>query len=356
MLLFSGGAFWYLQVNIGKVLGEVHSQLVELTKFNEDRELKRRAGEEVSLYLNSMTAQLSQVTVEQSGRSQQQASSVVEITTSLNELGKTSRQIAANSEQVAHAADYGLQSSHRVREVSLRANTTAGRGQEAVSSSIRSIEEVRQGITDLAERLKVLTERSRQIVSIVGFIREISDETHLLALNAAIESAGSSQQSQRFGVVAAEVKSLADRTLEATREVEQVIGELQGAVAEAVLASEETSKKTFGAVERSYQAGEVITELGQVVDEAALKAVEILEAVQKVFNLSEEISLATRQQDSAVRQIIASMEGIGMVAQENASAVLQITTTVSQIDNLSTQLREVLNSNQQAVALALSAA
>src|SRR5439155_21875221 len=125
-----------------------------------------------------------------------------------------------------------------------------------LDSSIQSIEDVRNGITGLAERLMILTERSRQIGSIIALIQEIADETHLLALNAAIESAGAGESGRRFAVVATEVKSLADRSLEATKEVSQVITELQGAVAGAVLASEETRKKTFGAVELSYQAGQ----------------------------------------------------------------------------------------------------
>jgi methyl-accepting chemotaxis protein len=307
-------------------------QLIQTTHF----------GQQISFSLNSIVTELNAASHQQANGAQEQVAAVMEITDSLTELGETARQIATNSNQVSVAVHEGLYTAARVKETTLKATNTARRGQAAVASSIHAIEEVRNGITGLAERLMILTESSRQISSIIALIKEIADETHLLALNAAIESAGSGKNGRRFAVVASEVKSLADRSLEATSEVAEVISDLQGAIAAAVLASEETRKKTFGAVERSYQAGEVITELGQVVEETALSSAQIVEAVQQVATLAEEIKLATQQQESAIRLIINTMDGVGTVAQENASVVAQVSETVSQIDLLSTRLKEAL--------------
>lgn len=317
-------------------------------QFQETNQLLARRnmfGSQVSQSLNSIVTELNTTSRQQANGAQEQAAAVMQVTSSLTELGETARHIANNAGRVSVAANDGLYSSNRVRESTQRASTTAGRGQTAVESSIQSIEEVRNGITALAERLMILTERSRQISSIIALIKEIADETHLLALNAAIESAGAGENGRRFNVVASEVKSLADRSLEATSEVSHIINELHGAVAAAVLSSEETRKKTFGAVERSYQAGQVINELGQVVHETAVSSIQIVEAVQQVATLAEEISLATQQQESASRQIIATMEAVGLVAQENASAVTQVSESVSRIDGLSSQLKEAFVTN-----------
>lgn len=321
---------------------ETTEQLIQTNQF----------GQQVSFSLSTIVSELNATSRQQASGAQEQAAAVMEVTSSLTELGETARQIAANSNRVSVAASDGLYSAGRVKEATQRATNTADRGQVAVDSSIRAIEDVRNGITGLAERLMILTERSKQISSIIALIKEIADETHLLALNAAIESAGSGENGRRFAVVASEVKSLADRSLEATTEVTQVINELQGAVAAAVLASEETRKKTFGAVERSYQAGQVITELGQVVDETTVSSAQIVDAVQQVATLAEEIRLATQQQESAIRQIIGTMESVGMVAQENASAVTQVSETVGRIDNLSLKLKEALDSAASLTAAA----
>jgi methyl-accepting chemotaxis protein len=344
LLLIVGGGLAYLQYNVGSVLNELERRLKELAQLSQDREQKRQFGEEISTRLKSMTAELNATSLQQSTRTHQQASTVLEITTSLNELGETSRQIATNSKSVTQMALEGQNSASEVTLSAEQANANALRGEEAVAAAVQAIEEVRHGITGLAQRLMVLTEQSRQITSIVGLIKEVADETHLLALNAAIESAGSGQNGQRFGVVAAEIKNLADRALGATGEIEQIVGELQGAVSAAVLASEETRKKTYGAVERSYQAGKVINDLREVVSETALKVEQIAGRVAEVVNLAAEISYATQQQDSAVQQIILSMGEIGLVARENASAVSQVSEMVSEIDQLSNQLNQALNS------------
>ena len=325
-----------------QALGDFERSNQQYLESNQALSRTNQLGREVSTSLNSIVVELSATSRQQANGAQEQAAALVQVTSSLTELGETARQIANNASRVSQSAKNGLHTAGQVWEATQKASKTAEQGQAAVDSSITSIEEVRNGIGGLAERLMTLTERSHQTSSIIAIIKEIADQTHLLALNAAIESAGAGENGRRFSVVASEVKSLADRSLEATRQVSHVIGELQGAVAAAVLASEETRKKTFGAVERSYQAGRVIDELGKVVDATTLSSVQIVEAVQQVSTLAEEISFATQQQESASRQLIATMEAVGIVVRETAGTVTQVSETVNRIDNLSGQLKEVL--------------
>jgi methyl-accepting chemotaxis protein len=331
-----------LQQGLYLALAETERRSRQLSEAYQLLIQSTQSGKKVSNSLSAIVTELSSTSRQQASGAQEQAAAVMQVSTSLTELGETARQIASNAGKVSKVADAGLTKASQMQETAQRATTTADRGQEAVNSSIQAIEDVRNGITGLAERLMILTERSKQIGSIIALIKEIADETHLLALNAAIESAGSGENGRRFAVVASEVKSLADRSLEATGEVVQVIHELQGAVAAAVLASEETRKKTFGAVERSYQAGQVISELDQVVDETTDSSSQIVDAIQEVATLAEEIRLATQQQDSAIRQIISTIESLGMVAQETAGAVVQVSETVVRIDGLSNALKEAL--------------
>ncbi|MEI6046384.1 MAG: methyl-accepting chemotaxis protein, partial [Chloroflexota bacterium] len=158
-------------------------------------------GKEASLSLNTIVSELNSTSRQQASGAQEQAAAVMEVTSSMSELGETARQIANNSNRVSVAASDGFYSAGRVREATQRAAKTAERGQAAVDSSIQAIEDVRNGITALAERLMTLTERSKQISSIIALIKEIADETHLLALNAAIESAGAGESGRRFSVV-----------------------------------------------------------------------------------------------------------------------------------------------------------
>jgi methyl-accepting chemotaxis protein len=335
---------WLLSRSVIKMTNDIERLNAETSKALSDN--NRRFGESASIRLKAITAQLDATTMQQASRSYQQASSVGEVTNSLNELGETSRQIAINAKQVDSVARETFVRTSSVGEATRLAIQSTEQGQLAVASSISAIEEVREGITNLAQQLIALTGRSKQINSIISLIKTIADETHLLALNAAIESAGAGNSGQRFGVVASEVKNLADRSLEATFEVSQIVNEFQGAIATAVLASEETRKRTYGAVDRSIQAGQTIIELGQVVTTTAQSTAQIEEMVKQAVVLSEEINFATQQQNSAVRQIISTMEGIEVMAQENASSVSQISNTIGQIDQISGQLKEALGGNK----------
>ncbi len=350
LLLLMGGGLWYLQLNVKEILAEVSNRALAVTELSQDREERRQFGEKLNTRLNTMTSELSSTTLQQLVRTQQQASAVLSVTTGLNELSDTARQIASNSLFVNKGASAARKSAEEVKEDAERATANAERGQNAVSSAVQAIEDVRTGIGTLGERLKILTESSRQINSIIALIKEIADQTHLLSLNASIESAGAGEHGLRFGVIAAEVKKLADRSLTATSEVNQVIGELQGAIFSAVLASEETRHKTFGAVTLSYQAGQVISDLGRVVRETTESAGQIVSVVEQVVVLTQDISQATQQQENAIGEIVSIMREVGTVAQENVSGVSQVSATVGEIDQLSAQLKDVLGL-RQAVSL-----
>ncbi len=340
------GAAIVLVQSLYKALDKTEQRAYQLSEASQALTENSRFGSQVSGSLSKLVTELNTTSNQQASGAHEQAAAVTQAAHSLNELAGTARQIATNTSQVAQAASSGLERAEEVRETSERATNTAQRGQAALESSIGAIEEVRDGIGELAERLMKLSVSSKQIRLIITLIKEISDETHLLALNAAIESAGSEHTHQRFSVIATEVKSLADRSLEATSEVTNLINDLQGAVATAVLSSEETRKKTFGAVERSYQAGQVIGELKQVVEETARHAKEIVTIMQKVATLSEEIKYATQQQESASQQLITTMDSVGTVAQQSASAISQLYSTVNQVDRLADQLDSILSRNQ----------
>jgi methyl-accepting chemotaxis protein len=336
-------ALWLLARSIIQMTNNINKLNQEISRSLSEK--NREFGEITSTQLKSIVTELRVTSTQQANRSQEQALAVLGTTSSLGELAETSRQIASNSGQVNFAASDSLKKALAVNEAAQEARLSAERGQEMVVDTVQSIEIVREGINEVAQRLQDLTERSGQISSIINLIKDISDETHLLSLNAAIESAGAGEYGQRFGVVANEVKNLADRSLAATKEVNSVIKELQSAVNAAVVASEDTRKQTFTAVAKSYQAGEVINELGRVVEETADSATQIEISTKQVVTLAEGIGIATQQQESAVRQIITLMEGVKQVAQENASAVSQISSTVSQVDQISSQLKEVLTLN-----------
>jgi methyl-accepting chemotaxis protein len=345
LILFSivGLGLWFLQVNMGAVLDEVKSQVEQLANYSQEREQKRQAGEEVSAQLNLMTGELSTMAIQQARRAHQQAQAVVEMSSTLQELGETARQIANNARLVKIASENGLNSAQKVYTTSQKVNATATEGQVAVNNSIQSIEEAQQGISNLIENLTELANDSIHINSIITLISTIADETHLLALNAAIESAGAGQEGERFGVVAAEIKNLANRAITAVRNVSETISKLQTSVGAAVKASEETSQKTYQAVAQSKQAGAVIIALDQVLGVAAINSLEIVDIVKQIVEQTETISVATLQQESAVNQSVTTMVEVDETAQSSANATQVVSNTIETINELSLKLKAILD-------------
>jgi methyl-accepting chemotaxis protein len=319
-------------------------------------------GISLSRELTAVTAELNSTSLQQASGAQQQVASVTEVTTSLEELNETANQIAANAEIAAMSANQGVAIANQVKANAELARTSVIQGEEAVEQTTASVERVRNRIELLGQRLLYLTEQNRKVGSIIDIIDEIADETHLLALNASIEAAGSvvsngtaghhNIRGERFGVIAQEVKSLADRSRESTEEVREAITEMQGAVAAAVLVAEESKKDTAAALSRSQIAGTVIGKLNQVIAASAASAEQILRAVEEVNVRCEEIKIATGQQRSANQQILSTMRYISDVARENANAVSGISGAVSRVNNRLDELNMVLDKSSQSIQAA----
>jgi hypothetical protein len=207
---------------------QVQEQSEALLLSNEQLIEKNIQQVELGSELSTAAAELLAASHQQASGATEQASAVSQVSTTIEELGSTARQIALAAEQVAEAAQQTLEN--------------LSEGQDAVDNSIQAMERIRGRVQDVSTRVLSLGERSQQIGEIIDLINDLSDETHLLALNAAIEAAGAGEHGRRFAVVAAEVKSLANRALAAAKEVKGVIAEIQQATNAEVLSAEEGVK------------------------------------------------------------------------------------------------------------------
>lgn len=322
-------------------------QLVEiLTSTN-------RFGATLSQDLSGVTAKLSATSQQHSISNQQIATTLNEVTSSLEELAETASQIATSAAATNQEAIQTLQIANQVKEIGELVQFTSQEGRQAVVQTLNSVEQVRNRIELLGQRLLVLTNQTSQVASIIELIDQIADETHLLALNASIEAAGNasattassealSSRGERFGVIAQEVKNLADRSRESTEEVREAITEMQGAVAAAVLVAEEGKKETATALTRAQMAGIVIEKLSEVITDTVHQAEHILNAAETVKVRAEEISMATGQQHSASLQLFETMRQLTHAWQESALLVSQLSQAAHQVNHQAEELNQLL--------------
>lgn len=291
-------------------LSQREAQTEELFQTNQRLMEKNIQQVELGSDLAQSASELLSASHEQASGATEQASAVSQVSTTIEELGSTARQIALAAEQVAEASQRTLEN--------------LSEGQDAVDRSIQAMDRIRSRMQDISQRVLNLGERSQQIGEIIDLINDLSDETHLLALNAAIEAAGAGEHGRRFAVVAAEVKSLANRALAAAKEVKGVVAEIQQATNSAVLAAEDGGKEVARGVELAHSAGEVMNE--------------IVMAAERTAQSGAEISLATAQQQSASEQVVETMREIADVARRTAAGARQVQDAAQRLTAIANRL------------------
>ncbi len=236
---------------------------------------------------------------------QDQAQAVGQATVIAAQITNTIHEIADNAKSSAQAAN--------------EAAETARTGAQIVDETIVGMNSIKEKVGISVEKVQEMGDRSAQIGTIVQTIEEISSQTNLLALNAAIEAARAGEHGKGFAVVADEVRKLAERSSDATREISGLIGGIQNSVAEAVAAMNDGALEVETGVSRAGQSG--------VALESILKAVESVNA-----QVSSIADAATSINDSAV-ELDNSMGSVSAVVEENTAATEEMSASSSEVNS-----------------------
>ncbi len=235
---------------------------------------------------------------------QQASGSVLQMAQSIGEVSQSAGQSAKVAQQSLAAAEKGAQS---------------------VQNQIAGMHEIRAQIQDTSKRIKRLGESSLEIGDIVELIADITEQTNILALNAAIQAASAGEAGRGFTVVAEEVQRLAERSGEATKQIDAIVKTIQADTQDAVAAME---KSTVGVVEGtklSDTAGGALDEIRRVSRELA----ELIGA----------ISAQTQMQSASVTEVTHGMQGILQITEETTEGTKQTNVSIGQLTKLASELR-----------------
>jgi methyl-accepting chemotaxis protein len=252
---------------------------------------------------------------DQASTATQQAAAVTETMATMEELAASSGHIADTAKHVVQLADETL--------VSARA------GQQAVTDVGTGMDEIVAASRQGAHRLLDLGEKSRSIGKVAELITGIAEQSKILALNAAIEAARAGDAGKGFGVVAEEVRNLADHVVESTREIEGLISQIQSEISAAVLASEEEVKRAEKGRELSTRA---TNSLQAITDTAS-----------KTTDAARQIELATNQQRSASGQVATAVREVASSSEEVATGAKRVTVSANELAALAHDLQAVIN-------------
>ena len=189
-------------------------------------------------------------------------------------------------------------------EVAQKASETALKGGQAVEQTVSGILQIRETVAETTRKVKRLAESSQEISKIVGFISQIASRTNLLALNASIEAARAGESGRGFAVVADEVRQLADRASKASKEIEQIVLQIQGETSSVMTAMEEGTQQVIDGTQKAEQAKRSLDDIIQVSSQ--------------INQLVSSITQATEEQTETSRYVAQVMQSVELTAQETS--------------------------------------
>jgi len=282
----------------------------EIDKSNRMVVSVKEAIQQLSTSANELMA----ISAQQSAGSAEQATAVQQATTTSEEIAATAKQVSENAGLVESLADNAAASSTD--------------GQQAVSTAVEGMSQLKDQVQSIAEAMLELGDNSQKIGGIIDIIDEISDQTNLLSLNAAIEAAGAGEAGKRFSVVANEVRRLADRTADATNQVKVLIVQIQQATNSTIMLTEEGSKGVDAA-------STLVADISEALEK-------ITAAVAETTSAASEIKLMTQQQTTASEQMTDTIVEVRDVAVQVATSSRETTQSISELTSLAESLQDLV--------------
>jgi twitching motility protein PilJ len=300
---------------LGNVVDSINVMVEEIAALLAD---VRHAALRVAANANDMIGATDQM----AGGAQAQAREITTVSRGMESMSRSVREVAKTAEAAAGAA-------RRTLDV-------AQKGDHAVRDSLAGMQRIRGEVQIISKKMKGLGDRSLEISAIVNLIEELSSHTNLLALNAAIEAAGAGEAGLRFGVVADEIRKLAERAAKATKDVAALIRTVQTETQEAVAAMEEGTREVEAGYQITVRAEEYLKEIAATSTTSA--------------ELAQGISRTSAQQADGVEGVAKAMHSIAQVAVDTEQAVLQTRKTVEDLVKLADELTRSLSRFKLATA------
>ena len=240
------------------------------------------------------------------------------------ELAVTLNSVQVMTDSIQRVAE----SAREAEEVARSASETALRGGEAVERTVAGILDIRETVADTTRKVKRLAESSQEISKIVALISQIASRTNLLALNASIEAARAGEAGRGFAIVADEVRQLADRAAKASKEIEQIVLQIQSETGGVMTAMEEGTQQVIEGTRLAEQAKQSLDDIIQVsnridvlVRSITADTVEQTETSRAVAQVMQSVELTAQETSQESQRVSGSLQSLVGVAKDLLTSV-----------------------------------
>lgn len=292
---------------IGSLEQALHKMIINL------RSMIHKLVEEVEI-LSTSTAEIVASITEASSGTSETATAVTETTTTMEELKQTG-QVASNKAQ-----DVQISSEDALKVLKS--------SEKSLETTIEDMHQIQDKMTTIYESIIKLSEHSMVIGKIIDSVKDFAEQSNLLAVNAAIEAAKAGDQGKGFGVVAQEVRSLADQSKQAVVQVHTILHDIQNSTGAAVMATEQGAKAVTKGVGQSSETNNSIRELSM--------------GISKVTQSASQIAISSQQQLIGVGQVTVAMTNIREASNQQVNHMKQIEIAVKDLNTVGQSLKNLV--------------
>jgi twitching motility protein PilJ len=269
---------------------------------------------DTAIMVDSAAKQTENTAAHMARAAENQALEINAATGSIVSMAGSIEEVSGNAERSSDVARHSVDVAHK--------------GGEAVRRTIDGMNTIRETIQDTSKRIKRLGESSQEIGNIVELINDIAEQTNILALNASIQASMAGEAGRGFAVVADEVQRLAERSTNATKQIEVLVRTIQADTNEAVVSMERSTTDVVGGALLAENAGAALDEIEQVSNQIA--------------NLVQNISSSARQQASAAADVTRRTTKLKEISVEAGKATTATAAAISKLSGLASQLRQTV--------------
>ncbi len=266
---------------------------------------------ETAIMVDSAAKQTENTAAHMAKAAENQTREISAATESIVSMAASIEEVSGNAERSSDVARHSVEVAHK--------------GGEAVRRTIDGMNAIRETIQETSKRIKRLGESSQEIGNIVELINDIAEQTNILALNASIQASMAGEAGRGFAVVADEVQRLAERSTNATKQIEVLVRTIQADTNEAVVSMERSTTDVVGGALLAENAGAALDEIEQVSNQIA--------------NLVQNISGSARQQAGSAADVPRRTTRLGEISEQTGKAASATAAAISKLAELATQLR-----------------
>jgi twitching motility protein PilJ len=276
--------------------------------------------------LRELVTTINQTAEQVSGATQESRATAMHLAEASEHQAEQITQANESIKEMTGAIDQMSNDATESAEVARRSVEIASTGADTVRNTITGMDEIREQIQETSKRIKRLGESSQEIGDIVELIDDIADQTNILALNAAMQAAMAGEAGRGFAVVADEVQRLAERSINATKQIEALVKTIQADTNEAVTSMEASTSGVVKGAKLAEDAGEALKEIESVSEYIA--------------DLTDKIAQSARKQSEESVNIKDTMSVIQEITNQTSEGTHQTANSIGALADLSDQLQK----------------